>query len=526
MTVRRLIIGGLLTLAVLAVVLQITIDFSAENIASACLVLASTISILLYIGCTPAMEIQPISTFAIFGFCATTQLGALLFQTAAWTPLRSSLYDPLYTFGTLALYQAIALAVHAAYCFVFTAKRPGFWPLRGALDRVGLYRTPSAGALWIMGVIGLASFAIGGTAFNSSVSNVVAKICIGVNFLTWAPFLIPLYLRDAGESYCNSMHAKPLLVLYALAVCGLGLAVNLRGIMFFGVVTVGLYYLSVGMRSTAPVTSAALLKLGAVAAVALAVGGPVSDLATAMQIARGARGKISSLEMIESTFEVWRRPDLISAYRLNEKNAVRTAYDESYIANSMASRFIESKFHDNSLHFAGLITTEDGKARLRNYTIATLWYVLPTPLLSALGITINKEELKFSQGDYLVYLSRGIPLGGYKTGSMDAEGIAELGWLYPFVYAGICLVLYVLMDLWTVRSSSGVASVSALAMMKTWILFIYGITAESFGATFAFIARDWLQMILIYLLFLTLATMILPRKQAPITATGEFAGPL
>src|ERR1700691_958430 len=112
MTTRRAIIGSLIAMALLALPLQIVIDSSVNNVASVCLVLASSLCMLLYIGCSKALETQPLSTFAIFGFCVTSQLGALLVQTAAWTALSSSLYDPLYTFGTLAFYQAIAILVH------------------------------------------------------------------------------------------------------------------------------------------------------------------------------------------------------------------------------------------------------------------------------------------------------------------------------------------------------------------------------------------------------------------------------
>lgn len=505
-----------MALAVLSVVLQAFIDFSAQNIASACVVLASSMSILLYIGWTKALKLQPLSTFAIFGFCLGTQLGALLAQTAAWTALRSSLYAPVYTFGTLAFYQAIALAVHAAYCFLLTAKRPRMSPVRHVLDRAGLYRRPSAGTLWIMGVIGLLSFAF------SNGDSVLAKFSAAFNFLTWAPFLIPIYMRTAGKSYFSATLVKPLLAIYILAVCVLGLAVNARGMLFLGVVTIGILYLFIGMRSAAPVSGAALWKIGALAAVVLAVAGPMSDLTTAMAVAREARGKISASEMIRATWDAWGRPDLIKKLRNTDKAAMSTAYDEYYIANPMLARFVETKFHDNSLHFVGLISTEDGKARLRNYTISSLWYALPSPILSALNITVNKAQLNFSMGDYIVYLSRGLPLGGQKTGSMFAQGIALLGPLFSLVYVGICLALYVLMDLLTVRPSFGIPSLSALAMMKIWQLFIYGITSESLGVMFTFIVREFLQMVLIYLLVLALATAILHRKQAATAAPGDF----
>jgi hypothetical protein len=521
MTVRRLVIGTLLVLALVSALLQGIIDSSMENIASACLVLASSMGILAYIGWTRAIDIQPLSTLAIFGFCLTTQLGALLAQTAAWTALRNSLYDPIYTFGTLAFYQAIAIAVHAVYTFLLAANRTGASPVRWVLERAGLYRRPNAAALWLMGIIGLGSYAL------SNDKGIAGKFAAAFNFLTWAPFLIPMYLSEVGDSYCNAKRAMPLLVLYVGAICLLGMAMNARGIMFYGVVTVALSYLLAALRSRAPVrvSRATLVKIGVMGAAALALSGPISDLATAMAIARAHRGKVSAFEMIRNTLDAWKQPYLIAQFRALDLAATRTVYDEKYIANPLIARFVETKFHDNSLHFASTLTTEDSKKRLRDVSVAMLWAILPTPVLHELRISVDKADLQFSMGDYIYYLSRGIPLGGRLTGSIFAQGITLLGPLFPIVYAALCLMSFLLMDfLMTVKAqgSRGVASTSALAKMEAWVLFIYGATGESISSMFAFIVRDWFQMVIVYLLVLAVVSLILHRPQAPSLGTGAL----
>src|SRR5260370_12989000 len=99
MTVRQAIFNCLIALAVLAVPLQFAIEPSIENVASSCIVLASALAMLFYLRGTSALEQHPLSSVALFGFCVTTQLGALLVQTAALTPLAGSLSTPLYTFA-------------------------------------------------------------------------------------------------------------------------------------------------------------------------------------------------------------------------------------------------------------------------------------------------------------------------------------------------------------------------------------------------------------------------------------------
>ena len=54
-------------LALLAFAAQFIIDFTPDNIAASCLVLASSLAILVYILWTDAIQTHPLSTFAIFG---------------------------------------------------------------------------------------------------------------------------------------------------------------------------------------------------------------------------------------------------------------------------------------------------------------------------------------------------------------------------------------------------------------------------------------------------------------------------
>lgn len=309
MSTRSAIVYCLAGLAVLATLLQFVIDSSSANVASSSIVLLSSLCVLAYIAWTKALNEKPLSTFAIFGLCVTTQLGALLAQTAAWTALRSSLYDPLYTFGSLAFYQAIAVVVHAAYRYFSVQKPANVGLVRGLLDWAGIYRTPRVGTLWIMGCIGLITF------FFSHLEGVVGKIAAAFNFMALAPFLILLYVRDLGEAYCNARLNRLLLIAYTLLAVVLGLALNTRAIMFSGVVTIGLIYLLSGMRSNAPLTRRSVVRLGALAAFLIAISVPLSDLATSMAIARQWRGKVSASVMIRTTFHVWGNPNLIAAYR-------------------------------------------------------------------------------------------------------------------------------------------------------------------------------------------------------------------
>ena len=500
MTVRNAILNGLLCLVTLAMPLQCLIDPAAENVGCACIAMFSAFSVLAYLKWGGALDQQPLSTMAIFGFSITSQMAAYLVQTVSWTPLRVSLYSPLLTFGTLACYQMLAIGVHVVYRY-FSAPNPSrVGVFRTLFDWGGIYRAPQSQVLWAMGLLGIASFAAGRN------EGIAGRIGAAFNFFAWAPFLLPLFMREFGPTYCNVRRTQIFLVLYTGMVAMIGIAFNVRIIMFIGVATVALLYLLIGMRSRAPVTRKALVRMGMVAVVLAVLSVPLSDLATSMAIARGVRGKISPVEMIKKTMSVLGRPALIAEYRRSGAATARfLAYDETYIANPLLARFSETKFHDNSFH----INSDRARERLEKVSEDTTWAAIPTPILKVFRINVNKEDLNFSMADYMAYLSRGVPLEGRKTGSMFAQGQALMGPVFPIFYAGMCLFLYGLMGLLTLRNPDGAGALSPLAMMTLWGFFYRGVTSDAISNTFVWIFRDYGQTVLIYIVIFAMARYVL-----------------
>jgi hypothetical protein len=511
MNVRRSILFFLIAITMLAFFLQVIILPSAVNIAAAAIVMSSSLALLLYLLWSKALDTHPLSTFSILGFCFTSQLGALLAQTAAWTAISASLYDPLYTFGMLAFYQAVALGVHCAYRF-FSVKRAGHAGLiRGLLGWAGVYAVPRPAALWVIGLVGLCTFPV------AHLESAVGKVATGFIFLTWAPFLIIFYTREQGESYCNVRLHRALLLIYLMMAVLLGLALNTRAVMFQGVATIGLLYLFAGMRSDAPVTRRALLRLAGVALVLAVVAVPASEVATAMAVARQWRGKVSATEMIRTTFFVLSKPNIMAAYKRGGETASRYgAYDEHYVENPLMNRLVTTKYADNAFHFARTLTTDEAKDRLQDISIKFAWMGLPTPIYRRFGVTIAKEDLAYSMGDYLAYLSRGVPLGGHRIGSMFAQGNALMGPLFPFAYGIIVLCIFFLLDLWTVRQSAA-TSLATLGMLQIWNVFNSSISYEAVHTALYFIFRNWEQMVLIYVLVFGFVRLIV-RDRRPSTA--------
>ena len=501
MSYARFIVMLLVALALLAFAAQLAIDFSSLNIASACIVLASSLAVLLYIHWTSAIQLHPLSTLAVFGFCMTTQLGALVVQSTTWTSLSLNLRQPMATFGTLALFQFLALVAHSAYhAFSISANPARTSLIRLTLEKLGLYITPTADTLWVMGLFGFITF-----FFGTGSEGVVSKVLQGVTFVAWAPFLIPIFWLQQGAGYCNVKRSMVYLSLYAGLVAMVGMAANSRGLMLSGFMTIAVFAMLNTMRSARQVRAAHIAVISLVTVVLGTMVIPVSDLATAMVLARQSRSYASGAQMVEQTLYYFQQPQQISAQRERDAfTGIQTRYDETYFANPLAARLIETKFHDNALHFASRLSAKD-EEKMQDTTVDFLWSTFPEPLLKVLEINVDKKNLQFSMGDYLGHLSGAGDLGGFKTGSGFAQGFAIFGYFFPLMYLLACPFVFLAHDLLSYRSARGKVMVSALGMLGIWKLFQYGISAESLQALFMGIARGLPQNIVLFLVAFHLA---------------------
>lgn len=502
MSNSRFMVMLLLALALAAFAAQFAIDFSSENIAAACIVLASAMTILLYINWSNAIQTHPLSTFAIFGFCMTTQMGALLGQSAAWTSLTLNLRQPLETFATLACYQGIAVIAHSVYRIFSSPNLPNPPSLiRIGLQRLGLYATPTSGTLWIMGVVGLLNFLLsGGVGIGSKVSQ-------GMTFVAWAPFLIPMYVLQQGSDYCNVRKNYVFLALHVSVIAFLGVAANARGLMLSGLVTIALFTLLTAMRSGLTVKMASLTRFAALLTVLGVVWVPVNDFMTAMVLARGVRANASPLKMVDETMYYFQQPQLLRAEQTRTKFiGIQGNYDETYFSSSLLGRLVETKFHDNALYFGSRLSVND-REKLWDVTGDFFWTTLPEPMLNAMKINVDKNRMLFTMGDYLSHLAGAGNLGGYKTGSGFAQGIAMFDYAFPVIYFFVCMILFITLDILSFRSVQGTMCVSALGMLGIWRMFQYGISAESLHVLFIGVVRGLPQTIILYLVIFHIARM-------------------
>ena len=495
MTIEKFISSTLLWLTLVAFAAQFAIDFSTDNIAASCIILTYVLVTLFYFRWTKALETHPLSSFAIFGFCVTSGLGALLAQSIAWTAVGESLHQAIFTFAILAMYQFVALAAHVFYRILTSSSASKQGIVRHAFQALGIYAAPSVINLWFMGGIGI---------FSLLLSH-ISPVANGLSFLAWAPFLIPIYVQQFGSNYCSAKKNYLFLLPFSALIALVAMFFNGRGILLSGFMTVALLFLLLGMRSKKPIDATLLLKLGVIGLLGAVLSWPASNMVTAMAVARVDRGKIPPAEMISKTLENFRDPEKLERYVKQSLAAdLRTAYDEKYISNPMLARFVITKFHDNALYFAGKIS-DKGADEVWKINKDFFWATLPQPWLDALKIDVDKDKMYFSMGDVLVNLAVGQPLGGEKTGSIIGQGWVMFGNFFPVVYFFMCLILFVAIDIFSSRTAAGATMLSVIGMLNVWPNFLFGITADSLHHLFIGVVRGVVQPVILYAIVLAIA---------------------
>jgi hypothetical protein len=496
MNIARFINTALLCLTFLAFVAQFIIEFSTENIAVACIIFASAVSVLLYLRWTKSLDTHPLSSFTLFGFCVTSLLGAIIAQSVAWAAVSANLRQPLVTFSTLAMYLIIAIVAHAFYRVITSSSKPGL--LQHMFKSLGVYATPSPLNLWIMGGIG---------AFFLLLAR-ISPVANGLSFFAWTPFLIPIYLSHFGQSYGSVSKNYLFLVFYAVFIALIAMAFNARGMMLSGLMTIALLFLLIGMRSSKPLSTPMLIKFGLFILLSAVLTWPASNMVTAMAVARSDRDKISSVKMVENTLENFQHPERLELYRKKQLAVERSAvYDETYIENPMMARLVITKFHDNAIYYAGKIS-DKGANEIRTMSGDFLLTTLPQPFLDALKIDVDKLSMGYSMGDALAHFAVATPLSGLRTGSIFGEGWVLFGFLFPVIYFAMCFILFATLDIFSFRTVTGTAAISVIGMLNTWPTFLFGITADSLHHLFISVVRGVPQNVMLYAIVFFIAKLL------------------
>lgn len=494
---------------VLCAMLQILISPTQTNMLIAIIAAASGVVSFSYAIRPDAFQRFPISTLMIVGLNVSTTSGALVAQTLDWRAIDFNLEAPLTTFLTCTALTFVAIGTHMIYRRALVIQRARFAFSQKFLTRIGLFTTPTNLQLWIMGFVGVAAMASAGTSLAQETiayGDVGGKFAQALTPFTVAPFLIPFSAYLLGGRPMPKAGWPALIAFFALLIV-VALMRNSRGAFAVVFLVIGLGILLAVLSGRLSFGRKQIATGALICLLALPVVPVFYDLATAMVIARSARSNLQPTELVVTTLEIFQNKPALEAKRA-EDAVIDGGYNELYIENTFLARFIYTKFADLNFHQASNLSPHD-VAYAREVFVNRLLADLPTPILRALRINIDKHNLAFSGGDLYRQLSSRGEVGGYTTGSSAADGIAMFGVLFWPITIVIFLAYFFLFDSLSLPMLPMGVMFTAVVVMQLPTLFPESLMRDSLAAQIGSLTRGFVQSILLYLIFFHASRLLL-----------------
>lgn len=311
--------------------------------------------------------------------------------------------------------------------------------LQNILYKLHFFKTEET-VLWLMGGIGLLvriqQLAVSGLVEYGDVGN---KFLAGFIYLQYAPFIM-LFPSLSGVSYNKKRNI--LIWIYVLVIFIISFATNSRQSMIYPVFTVALLiFLFLVQKNISIFHFVSPIKLIFLCFVVFLGIELLSNISLAMLANRSLRNDVNRAELFEKTIETLQDEQKMKRLEslLDEQDTIvsyRKGWSETYLDNFMLNRFGNLRVSDQTLYYANKIgyANKVMQLSLLDRTIA----LLPTPILSFLGITLNKNQLEYSSGDLLYLLgskTKRYALGNFRVTSLAADGLATFGYFcYPIIF--------------------------------------------------------------------------------------------
>jgi len=490
---------GLVAAILLGAIVQVGISADITNVFCAVSAGLAGAGVVAYCARPTRIERFPISTVVVLGFQIHSTLAALVVQALAWKPVTFNLEAPVATFSVLALLQLWAVALHWFYTqsrvmrtITLTISRRIFAPL-------GVYHSPTNRQLWWMGLLG--SFASWYTNADrwgqDNFGDIAFKLLAGLSQFSVAPFLIPVAAWLIDPPDCRRRVNWLALAAYCALTLYIALARNSRGAFAVNILTVLICLVIAVAIGRFVLTRRRVIWISIAVLLSPIPAGILSDLATAMVIARDERSDISSQDLVFSTMRAYFDGEALRSRREIDRILAEGSYNEIYVDNPLLARFVATKYIDHNIAL-GLSLSPTGEDLARENAVNQLLLLLPTPVLNVFAPELDKSNSAFSSGDYYNFLVTGDELGSFRTGSSIADGFVVFGAFYFVVFAIFAFASFIVGDALLTRMRGGRMLLSALACISITRFFMNGLMDESVAVQAGNLVRALPQTVLLY----------------------------
>ncbi len=488
--------------AAMLVLAQIIIEPSVVNIY--CSILCAVAGVATTIHCLRRKTVSrfPISSMAVMGFAVTTYALPLLAQTMSWRPLIYNLLVPREVFEATVAFQAVVLAAHIVYTNAPALQAPSRWLARRVLKPIWIFRIPRPVELWALGLLGIGATWVSRIMFGDAVEfgNVGGKFLQALVPFIVAPFFIPLRRYFFDRDIVDPPGTIPMLSGYFALVLVTALFFNARVIFAVCIFTVLLSILMMAAMGRVRFSRRAKVMIAVGVLVALPIAGVAQDLATAMQAGRLLRGQATPAEIAMETVRAFGDKARLEAMRRDEASMTMesgfSGISEIYLESEFFQRLTYTKYTDLTMA-ASLRLSDFQQSQIRRDAYEGIISILPTPIINALGLSVDKANRGFSTGDVYANLAFNEDLGGYRTGSSITNTIDVLSVFWPLVVFAICILMFIEFDSYSLMHD-GRLLISAISFVLLYEIVARGLVYESFRSLVESASRAYIQAIFVY----------------------------
>ena len=416
-------------------------------------------------------------------------------------PLTFRFQNPYLTFNNQLINLVMLIA---AYRFCLSSYRRNNI-LQRLWTKLGYFTPPTDNQMWVMGFIGMFAFlfllsVMGSDEGMAENLGFVGHLCGVLRPFITLPFLI--LFRKIYGGMDNEKKSFLLLVMFFVLNVALGLATGKRTTILGPVMTLALCYLIPAFTENKLLFS---LRNTIILFVALyLVTGPVANMAMAMAVGRDNHGQTNASMAFDNIMKIYEDKELLhSLYQMsvaNEDNMGNNMYgwSEYYVDNVLLDRFCNIRVCDATLYYANKLGFDNPK--MHEYMANQVLFLLPTPILHALDININKFELQYTPGDLLS--TEGLWLKeqyhGYRVAGDTGIGLYLWGYKYYIFAFFLYYALFYFLSSKVLVTQDGktiIPVMEVLVLFRTFLLF--GNDTGIVGVVSTLLRTGW-QAIVVY----------------------------
>lgn len=496
-----------------SIILELIFFWSLVNF-TGCLMTLICWTIYKNIGLREHIIERHIFPWLVFTSMSMYRILPLIVTLIEFKPITYKFELPYETFFWETLLYAIS-----STAFYFAIYRSNSRPklLQRILKSLELYKEPSDKLIWILGIFGFfittyLLFTVGGNQ-DYEFGDARNKFLRGFSYLNLAPILLmfpSLYKQKNTDNriFVRNNFCIAYVVIYIL-IC---FATNSRQTIIEPIGTLVLLFFMSIIKTKTDYRKIISTKNLIILFISVAFIMPIiTDISSAMLIARKIRSDVNRAELLEETWKLFNDKERLDQFKDAGghffdagSNGYADAWTDVYIDNFALNRYCNLRMTDMTLYHANMVGY--GNEKMRNAFFDRLIAVFPTPIINFMGLDIDKSEIvnAFSRGDLLYALSTGAGMRvALRVTSHVADGLATFGlWYFPFQYI-LFYFQFLLVDCFLITEKRK-TTYSLLGLITIFTFLALFRNAQGCLGDAIYIIRLFIQTIFMYLIVYSL----------------------